>query len=302
MPSHPFTITSDLDLGAKISGALVARDADVSITEGDVPESIEATHSGAAFQLRAGEFLLLVPDGSRILVREGREIIYSKGPDAADQDIVLFVMGSAWGALCYQRDLIPIHASANLVDGKIVAFTGHSGAGKSTLAANLANHGCPFFTDDTLIFDPSAQGDGAMCFSGQKQLKLWRDAIDATGTDALAPVRVNKPIDKHYAQPPQASEITFAPLKTLFLLKRARGDATKANDIVRLHGGPALQAFRRNLYRPQYAEGLVGRKRLFTALKHLLEQVELFEYTRLTEPSNYEPGVEFVMKAIGSNG
>lgn len=297
--TFPFTIATDVDLGPRLTASVVDGDADVAIREGEVPASIESELEGVAYQLRRGEFLLNVPDGSRLYVRDGQEIVYQRGPDTGDRDIVLFILGTAFGALCYQRGLIPIHASANVAQDGIVAFTGHSGAGKSTLAANLARRGYPFFTDDTLIFDPDDKGEGAVCFAGQKQLKLWRDAIKVTGAEQLDPVREAHAIDKHYAVPPQPSALEVAPLAKLFILKRARGDATEANSLRRFHGTDALSIIRRNLYRPHYAEALLGRKPLFLGLKRLLESVEVYEFVRKIGEENYEPALDFISEAIG---
>ena len=295
----PFSIATDIDLGPRLTASVVGRDADVSIREGEVPDAIEAELEGVAYQLKRGEFVLNVPDGSRLYVRDGREIVYQRGPGTGDRDMVLFILGTAWGALCYQRGLIPIHASANLAGDRIVAFTGHSGAGKSTMAANLALRGYPFFTDDTLIFDPTSGADGAVCFAGQKQLKLWRDAIDVTGAEALDPVRDFNAIDKHYAVPPRPSEIGVAPLEKLFVLKRARGNDVEPNVLRPIRGADALQVIRINLYRPHYAEALLGRKTLFIALKRLLENVQVYDFTRMIGEENYEPALDFISDAIG---
>ena len=130
----PFTISSDIDLGARVAAAMVERDPDVTIRAGDVPSSLEKVEEeGVSYQLKRGEFLLNVPDGSRLFVKDGRTITYSRGPETGDRDLTLFILGSAWGALCYQRGLLPLHASAVIRDGKVHAFTGQSGAGKSTL-------------------------------------------------------------------------------------------------------------------------------------------------------------------------
>nr|WP_298929422.1 ATP-binding cassette domain-containing protein [uncultured Erythrobacter sp.] len=278
---------------------IVGRDADVVIREGDVPKTIDAEFDGASFQLKAGEFLQDVPDGSRLYVRGGREIIYQRGPETGDRDLQLFVLGSAWGAVCYQRGLIPIHASANIANGKIVAFTGHSGAGKSTLAANLARRGYDFFTDDTLIFDPQSDAPETLCFAGQKQLKLWRDAIEVTGAEALHPVREHAAVDKHFAVPPKPSDLTLAPLTKLFILRRTNGKSSEPNAIEAMTGSEALMAIRANLYRPHYAEILMGRRTLYTGLKRLVETVEVASFIREIGDRNYEPAIDYITKAIG---
>ena len=296
--SFPFTIASDIDLGPRLTAAVVETDADVIIREGDVPKSIDAEAEGVTYQIRPGEFLLDIPGGSRMYVHAGKEIRYSRGPDAGDRDITLFLLGTAFGALCYQRGLIPIHASANVVEGEVVAFTGHSGAGKSTLAANLAQRGYPFFTDDTLIFDPGADRQQAICHAGQKQLKLWGDAIDTIGAEKLDSVRDGQVIDKYYAEPPIQSDLSVAPLAKLFVIRRARGDTREANSLNAMRGADALQVIRRNLYRPHFAEILLGRRPLFEALKQLLECVEVYEFTRRLGRDNYETAIEFISAAI----
>jgi len=65
----------------------------------------------------------------------------------------LYLLGSAWGALCYQRDLLVLHASAVRVDGRAVAFCGRPGMGKSTLAAWLAESGHALVSDDLARFE-----------------------------------------------------------------------------------------------------------------------------------------------------
>lgn len=296
--SYPFTIDSDIDLGAQLAACRLETGADVTIREGQVPETIEASAEGVAYQIRPGEALIKIPDGSRLLVTQGREITYQRGPQNGDRDMVLFILGTAWGALCFQRGLIPIHASANIVDGRIIAFTGHSGAGKSTLAANLARRGLPFFTDDTLIFDPSLdEADGtraAMCYAGQKRLKLWGDALETTGATALDPVREFHAIDKHYAVPPRQSELRLAPLDKLFVLGVGQGDAREPNRLETLRGAAALRAIRRNLYREHFAEVLLGRSVLFLGLKKLVETVEVHHFIRTMSPDNYDPAIDFI--------
>ncbi|MCK0127770.1 ATP-binding cassette domain-containing protein [Erythrobacter sp. F6033] len=295
----PFTIKSDIELGHRSTALVVDRDADVIIREGDVPDAIESKLDGAAFQIKRGEFLHNIPDGSSLYVNDGREIIYRRGPQTTDRDLALFILGSAWGAVCYQRGLIPIHASANIADGKIVAFTGHSGAGKSTLAANLAVRGYSFFTDDTLIFDQTSNAAEAICFAGQKQLKLWRDAIEVTGATALHPVRQDETVDKHFAVPPSPSDLIAAPLDRLFVITRSRNDAKEPNTIVNLKGSEALLAIRANLYRPHYAEILMGRSALFLGLKQLADKVKVARFVRQTGEENYDAALDYISAAIG---
>ena len=215
--SVPFTVTADLDLGERIAPYLVSESADVKICEGDLPASIEDEGGGVAYQIQQGKMLLNIPDGSRILIESGNRITYQRGKNSTDKDVALFISGSAWGAICYQRGLIPLHASAVEIDGKIYAFTGHSGAGKSTLAAGLSRDGFHFFTDDVLIFDPKADYDGALCYTGQKDLKLWGDAVTLTESQTFGKVRDAVEMDKHFARASNSSDMTSGRLQNLYI-------------------------------------------------------------------------------------
>lgn len=301
MADFPFTISSDIDLGRRLAVSSVSSGADVAIREGEVPTAIEATQTGATYLLNHREFLLDLPDGSRFYVRNGEEIVYSRGSASGDGDMALFILGTAFGALCYQRGLIPIHASAVLIDGRISAITGHSGAGKSTLAANLARRGHSFFSDDTVIFDPSAASDSAICYAGQKQLKLWNDAIAVTGAEKLDPVREFMAIDKHYAMPANPSSIYRAELAKLLVLRRTRGDSAHPNQIEPIKGSNALRAIQANFYRPHFAETILGRGNLFRALKILLETVEIARFTRERGDENYERAIDYAENWIASS-
>ena len=66
------------------------------------------------------------------------------------KDIEILLFGPVWAALCHQRGLLPLHASAIVTRGGIAAFAGHRGAGKSTTAALLSLLGYELVTDDVL--------------------------------------------------------------------------------------------------------------------------------------------------------
>ncbi|WP_271078518.1 hypothetical protein [Aurantiacibacter sp. MUD61] len=298
VPNYPFTVSADIDLDARLTVPTVPGDADVVVREGPVPSTLGDNDAEFGFEIGVGEVLLRVPDGSALHIREGREIIYRRGPETTDRDLSLFIHGTAWGVLCYQRGLIVIHASGNIVDGQITAFSGFSGSGKSTFAANLALKGFPFFTDDTLVFDPSGPADRVICHAGQRRMKLWKDAIERTGTKPIERVRDAGDIDKHFVAPPLAEPEFSATLARLVVLHRARGNATTDNALERLRGPEALQALTSNLYRPQFAEEILGKKVLYSALKQLLEQVQIFRFTRLMTPENYEASFDYFIDEL----
>ena len=298
MNTIPFTVSADLDLGERVTSFLSSQAADVAIFEGSVPQSIKDEGGGVAYQIAPGKMLLNLPNGTRIFIEDGERIIYHRGENCTDKDIALFVLGSAWGALCYQRGLIPLHASAVIVDGYIYAFTGHSGSGKSTLAAGLSAYGLDFFTDDVLIYDPSESADKAICYAGQKDLKLWGDAVTLTNSVATGRIRDTPDLDKHFARPNKVSTKTKAPLSKLFILDRTNTPDSDKNLLTPLTGAVAFKTIIENMYRPRYAEVLMGRPALFAAMGQLIKQIKVTEFKRYFHDSNFHESVEFLAKHL----
>ncbi len=281
MPTVPFTVSADLDLGMRIAPYLVGAGQDVTIREGGVPtELADPTQSGAAFSVSKSQVLLTIPNGVRFLISDGTTITYSRG-NASDREVALFLLGAAWGVLCYQRELLPLHASAIIHHGAVHAFTGPSGAGKSTLVSALADRGLHFFSDDVLIVDPATPGNKTTCYSGQKDLKLWKDALDLTCADKMSAVSDVEGFEKFFALPANPSLESVGRLDSLWILKsdavRLAGASSKVKPIT---GARSIQELRDSVYRPRFADAIWGKQKLFQSLTQLIKNVEVREFNR----------------------
>ena len=297
----PFSVETDLPLGRRIAPYLVDRDGDVVIRQGDVPEYLEGDGiDGATYQIRGDRMLIQVPGGPRYLIEGGRDIRYAYTEGNGDKEVALFLLGSVWGALCYQRGLIPLHASAIAIDGRVHAFTGHSGAGKSTLVAALAARGRPFFTDDVLILDPAQLTPEPLCFTGQKDLKLWQDAITMTGAERGAPVRSVENFAKFYASPDNESNAVVGRFANLVFLADNRNGTEP--EIETLTGARTVTRLVTSVYRPAFAEAILGRRALYEGLTKLVGKVQLHRFRRRFDAKAFDAGVDFLDEWIGTHG
>lgn len=92
---------------------------DVIIQYGKVPDGItDAKIKGVRYQAGPGEFLLQVDNIARYYVTNGNHVLIEREEKAADEEVLLFLMGSAMGALLHQRNILPLHASAIEMDGE----------------------------------------------------------------------------------------------------------------------------------------------------------------------------------------
>ncbi|NNC73003.1 MAG: ATP-binding cassette domain-containing protein [Sphingomonadaceae bacterium] len=295
MQAVPFTIRADMDLGRRITPYLLDNGADVEVREGDVPDNLaNTTTEGVAFAINDQQMLLKIPDNVAFLIEGGERITYQRN-GASDREVSLFLLGSAWGALCYQRDLLPLHASGIIKAGRVHAFTGPSGAGKSTLAAALAAAGHMFFTDDILIIDHEASDGKAICYAGQKDLKLWDDALNLTGAEKIDRVRDDESFQKFTAVPASEGAVTSGILSTLSILRNdhMRNDRNTAV-IESISGAEAIKQLRNSIYRPKFAQAFWGREKLFRILAKLIATVDIHMFDRTLDRKKFEDSLAIV--------
>ena len=172
-------VCSELPLPGLIANSSVARSEDVVIRCSRVPESLPSvTAEFPEGQCNENELLLNIPDAARYLIRHGAEILVDPAPLASPGNVAAYLLGTAFGVLCHQRGIPPLHASAIEVDDGCVAFTGDSGAGKSTLAAALAARGHQVISDDVCVLHPDDHGH-LLIWPGLIRLRLWEDAMQA---------------------------------------------------------------------------------------------------------------------------
>jgi hypothetical protein len=74
-----------------------------------------------------------------------------------------------------------LHASAAVVDGQAIAFTGHSGAGKTSLGIHLVDQGASMLADDVVAL--SAEDDELRAHPGVRFANVAQEQIDALEPD-----------------------------------------------------------------------------------------------------------------------
>jgi len=138
-----------------------------------------------------------VPEVARYRIDGGHlvtiEAASGVAPDAPE--IRLFFFGTVLAILCFRRGLIPLHASAVVVDGRALLISGDSGMGKSTLAAALVARGYPLLSDDLCALDLCAPDD-PMIRPCMAHLKLWKDSAEYLDMPTDPWARVRKGLDK----------------------------------------------------------------------------------------------------------
>lgn len=238
-------IASEMTL-AELEPAAAGVEPDVVVRRGsiDVPEAI------SGYSVAGGGTLLTVPRVGRYMINNGREVLIDAAEGASERNVRLFLLGSAFGALLHQRGLLPLHANAIEIDGKAVAFSGHSGAGKSTMAAWFHDRGRRILADDVCVIGFDRAGR-ALAYPGIPRLRLWREALVASGRDAEAFDRSFDDMDKYDVPTDREAPLRPLPLAAIYLLRKAEGEEAPA-EVTRLMGVEAVDTLVSNTYRGGY--------------------------------------------------
>lgn len=160
--------------------------ADVRIRLGRVPNRLRGALAHPMFEATPTAYLLRGAPMARYLVRDGREVTVAPARGADMRAVRVFLLGPCLRALCHQRGLVPLRASAVEVAGEAIALAGPSMAGKSTIAARLGRAGFPVLADDVCIVGFDA-ADRPIVLPSVPRLRVWRDALRRLGEEPKGP-------------------------------------------------------------------------------------------------------------------
>jgi len=227
------------------------------------------------------EVLLEFPRVGRFLVRGGNEILVDLLPACDDGEVRAYLLGTAFGVLCHQRGITPLHASAIDFGGGGVAFVGASGAGKSTLIAALARRGHKVIADDVCFLQFDGEGN-IQAQPGVERIRLWEEAMYALGYDRCGVEREMHGYNKYFIPiPPARGPVGRRHLHRVYELQ-ASVDGAIALD--RLQGARAIEVLMQNVYRLGLAERLGYKPHAFTVCASVARNVPIF---RLNRPKHF---------------
>lgn len=222
----------------------------IVIRTGTIPADLTVAPGAGRVRAIGGDtFLIDVKDTARYLVRGGAEIVVEPYAGGSAVNLRLFLLGSAFGALCHQRGLLPLHANAVVMGGRAFAFAGRTGIGKSTLAAYFQTRGYPVLCDDVCVVSFDDQGR-PMAWPGLPRLKLWRDAAETFGHDSRALERASDGRDKYHVPLASPGDRGPYPLARIYLLRNVADGAQE--EIERLTAASAVRALMVNTYRRSF--------------------------------------------------
>lgn len=258
--------------------------------------STSASLENGYYEVKPNVFRMVVQDVGQYLVEEGKRISVEPLVGASPEAIRLFLLGSAMGALLYQRGLFPLHGSAVETRWGAMIFVGAQGVGKSTLAAQFHRRGYRLLSDDVCAV-ATAPG-GLEVLPALDHVRLCADAYERVGTPQGASFNVDKfvvPMKEGYCPDPK-------PLQAIHVLAdRESGDP----EFEVLRGFERVQRLFENLYRPQYLKGQQTQSDLMRLAGQIAQKATIVGVSRKRDPETIDSLVDFLesawMKRFGTN-
>lgn len=232
---------------------------------------------GPMLQMMDDGVLLTIEGVARYWIAEGASIGVDPETGARDENVRLFLLGSAMGILLHQRGLLPLHANAVEVAGRAIAFVGRSGAGKSTLAGWFHDSGHRVIADDVCVVRFNAAGE-PFATAGIPRLRLWKDALLASGRspdDYRLSYAGDENYEKYDVPLGKCEDAPELRLAAIYQLEEGSEFAISA-----LNGVAAAQTLFANTYRGAFVQ-LTGKPRdHWDACLRLLARTPVFRVSR----------------------
>jgi hypothetical protein len=235
-----------------------------------------------------GALLLHIRDHLRLRIHGGCRIEIAIARRDPFESWRLFLLGSGLGALCHQRGLFPLHAASLRIGARTIAIAGPSGAGKSTLSSALMRRGAELLSDDLTVLRVGADGRIEL-LPAFPRLKLWRDALEASGGRVEGATRVLEGVEKFDLGAGRPFDGAARRLDGLLFLCEEG-----SLDLRRLSAVGALPAVWRNVFRRRVSTLLGARQRLFAQAAGLAGGVRAYEFRRPLDFAQLDAGAALI--------
>ncbi|UZW14955.1 hypothetical protein OSC52_03680 [Clostridium pasteurianum] len=219
---------------------------DIRIIRKNMPKHIqEALRDGKVDCFKKDQIWFSIENVAAYYIKDVNCIEFQPFPEADNQKIKSFLLGSAFGMLLIMRKSIALHGGSVVIDGKGIILTGDSGAGKSTLTAAFREKGYDFLADDVSVIGED-ENSNLTIMPGYPQQKLCSDAVEKFkyGTNSIK--KIDEDREKYAIAIEDEFRKTDAELKAIYELSVGEVETVQIRKIT---GTDKLNTIFNNIYR-----------------------------------------------------
>lgn len=255
-----------------------ARAPDITIDVGEVPPVDDCLPSfSPAVQASSRGVRVAIPAVANYWVETGSRVVVQPVPLADASSIRVFLLGTVLAILCFQRGVLPLHASAVDIGGRVLLISGVSGAGKSTLAAAFSSKGYRLLSDDLCALAAS-EDQSLMVLPAFPRIKLWRDSAEQLSVPINGLEQIREGLGK-FSIPLPEPEFQLEALPPALIAFLRVEHMPEQHHPRRLVGVEALRRFDL-VHRWRLGLALGYHKLIFNTMARLIEAVPMVELAR----------------------
>lgn len=257
---------------------------DVFINLEDMPKGIiDKIKEGKEAYITKHEVYFIVHDVGIYRIIDG-SIINIQSLGGSHSEIKCFILGSSFGALLIQRNIVAIHGGTVLANDKLYTITGESGAGKSTLVSGFRLEGYKFLSDD--VSRIKYENNVVKVSPAYPQQKLCRDAVNKFNLNIDELVCLDEERDK-FAIPSKDAFINYD-MELDGLIEVVKDSSTSEVYVEEIKGLRKMMILCKNIYRYEFLRTFEDIKEYNSKVIKIASQIKIY---KLHRPEN-----EFTIK------
>ena len=262
----------------------------LSTISGEEPNYFEPTL--LVKKISAQDIWISLPDIAKFRVFNGSLIEIAPYDHSEKQSVLLYLFGSIFATLLYQRGALVLHANAIEIDGKAILFAGDSGSGKSTTAAIFHTKGFKVISDDVISINNKIRIDG-----GFPQIKLFKDSLTNLNIpdNNLTPIYHQE--EKYFYPLVCDSQSKSLDIAAIFIIEKAPKTYPNQLSIENVDGIQRFNLLMKNTYRNELIDGLKIRKEHLNLCSKLSKKVQM---AKIIRPTTYFSGYDLVNKIMAN--
>lgn len=242
---------------------------DVDIHYGTLDEKGlgEDTQCGPFLWISGDVTQLNIPDVAKFRISHGTKITVDPMPGIDLESVRVFLLGSAFGVLLFQRGYLVMHGNSVRIGEGCIICVGHSGAGKSTLAAAFMQRGYDLLADDVVPVDAHGRA-----ITGFPRIKLWKDAAEKLGIETTGLKRIRPDMEKFNLPISPPDMALHLPVKAIYILQQTNNDKISLTPI---SGFKKFNALKAHTYRLRFMQNMALQPQHLTLCSQLAGQAHM---------------------------
>lgn len=227
-------------------------------------------------------------------IENGKNINYNTIKDCDEKTIVLYLLGSAFGAIMVQNGEYPLHGSSLYKNGKGVCIVGDSGAGKSSLSAGMLLFDWKVVTDDVARL--SFLDEKLYVNSSYPSMKIWSNTAKKLDLNVSIYDNVIGREEKYYYRNKSSFRSKLSSLNYIFEIQK--GDVSKIL-IEKMSLKETLEVLISNTYRLFLVEFSELNVNHFYYMSKVCKYINCYRITRPNEGFTVTEQISEIERIIG---